>query len=456
MPVPAYREQLMQENKMGTMPVGKLLLQMSVPAMISMLIQSLYNIVDSIFVSRVSEAALTAVSLSYPLQLLLISFAVGLNVGVTSIVSRRLGQKKEEEAFKAAQTGMAILSIAISAFILIGLFLTKPFVSMYTDDPELISMGSDYLTICLVCGCGIFISQFAEKTLQGTGDTIHPMIIQGCGALFNIIFDPIFIFGYFGLPAMGVKGAAIATVMGQMLSMVLGVIFVKKSPYLKGFKFLKIKYHKDCARDILQVGIPAVIMQGIGTVMTSLLNAILITYNILATTVFSVYFKLQSFLFMPVFGITQGLLPILGFNYGAKQRKRMIDVLKVAISMSIGIMLFGVALFNILPNWLLSLFNASEDMLLIGVRALRTVSISFPVAGFCISLGCVFQAVGDGYLSMITSIVRQIVFLIPLAWIFGKIGGLDNLWFAFPAAEVISLAITLTFFNIENKRKLNF
>lgn len=446
----------MEENKMGTMPVGKLLLQMSVPAMISMLIAALYNIVDSIFVSRVSEAALTAVSLAFPLQHLLISFAVGLNVGVTSIVSRRLGQRENREAFKAAQTGLVILLVAIAVFVIIGLLLTRPFISLYTEDPALIEMGSVYLSICLVFGFSTFITQFTEKTLQGTGDTFHPMIIQASGAIFNIIFDPILIFGYFGFPAMGVKGAAIATVAGQILSMVLGIYFFKKSPYLRGFRFTSLSFDRQCCKDILQVGLPSVVMQGIGTLMTSLLNGILITYNLLATTVFSVYFKLQSFLYMPVFGVSQGLLPIMGYNYGARNKKRMMDVLKIAICISVSLMLLGVLVFQLFPQWLLGLFNASDQMLAIGIRALRTISFSFPIAGFCITLGCTFQAVGDGYLSMINSIVRQIGFLIPFAWIFGKLGGLDAIWYAFLVAEVISCILNVLFFRMEQRTKLNF
>lgn len=446
----------MEENKMGTMPVRRLLLQMSVPAMISMLIQALYNIVDSIFVSMVSEAALTSVSLAFPLQFLMMSFAVGLNIGVTAIVSRRLGEQKTEEAFKSAQTGITILSVAVIAFIFIGFFLTKPFISLYSSDEELVSMGATYLRICLCLGFGVFFSQFSEKTLQGTGDTFHPMIIQGSGAIFNIIFDPIFIFGYFGFPAMGVKGAAIATVAGQILSMILGVIFLKQNSYMKGFRFLKLSYDKKSSKDIMSVGLPAVIMQGIGTIMTSLLNAILISYNLLATTVFSVYFKLQSFLFMPVFGITQGLLPILGFNYGARKRERMTDVMRFSTVLSVSIMLLGVVIFQLMPSWLLGLFNASDEMLSIGVVALRLISLSFPVAGISITMGCSFQAVGDGYISMIISIIRQIVFLIPLAWLFGKIGGLNSIWYSFPAAELIALICTVLFFEKEKKSKLDF
>lgn len=443
-----------KENKMGTMPVGKLLVSMSLPAMFSMMVQALYNIVDSIFVSRFSEMALTAVSLAFPIQTLMISFAVGTSIGITSVVSRRLGEKREEDAFTAAQTGYTILLIWSAVFSVLGLTAVKLFFRLYTDDPVLLKMGTDYLSICTVFGVGCFILTYTEKVLQGTGDTIHPMIIQISGAVFNIIFDPIFIFGYFGLPAMGAKGAAIATVLGQLLSMMLGIHFVHKSPYVS-IHFSKIKYDRQSAKNILQVGIPSVIMQGIGTIMTSLINAILITFDILATTVFGVYFKLQSFVFMPVFGMNQGLMPILGYNYGAKNRKRMMKALKLGLVTAFVIMSLGTVLFCAIPDKLLGLFNASDAMLSIGKTALRRISMSFPIAAYCIIIGSLFQAIGDGYKSMIISIVRQIIFLIPSAYIFGKIAGLDAVWFSFICAEIISASLT-TYYLLKTRKKLNF
>ncbi len=443
-----------KENKMGTMPVGKLLVSMSLPAMFSMMVQALYNIVDSIFVSRYSEMALTAVSLAFPVQTLMISFAVGISIGITSVVSRRLGEKREDDAFIAAQTGYTILLICSAFFLLLGLTVVRLFFRIYTDDSALLKMGTDYLTICTVLGVGCFILTFTEKVLQGTGDTIHPMIIQITGAVFNIIFDPILIFGYCGFPAMGVSGAAIATVAGQLLSMILGIFFVRKSPYVS-IRFSEIKFDKQSAKDILQVGIPSVIMQGIGTIMTSLMNAILITFNILATTVFGVYFKLQSFVFMPVFGMNQGLMPILGFNYGAGNRRRMMKALKLGLIIAFVIMSTGTILFCFIPERLLGLFSASQAMLSIGAIALRRISFSFPIAAYCIIIGSLFQATGDGYKTMIISIVRQIVFLIPCAYIFGKLAGLDAVWFSFICAEVVSASLT-TFYFLKTMKKLNF
>ena len=443
-----------KENKMGTMPIGKLLVSMSLPAMFSMMVQALYNIVDSIFVSRFSEMALTAVSLAFPVQTLMISFAVGTSIGITSVVSRRLGEKREEDALNAAQTGYTLLLICSSVFLILGLTVVKQFFKLYTDDPTLIKMGTDYLSICTILSIGCFILTYTEKVLQGTGDTIHPMIIQMSGAIFNIIFDPILIFGYFGLPAMGVAGAAYATVLGQILSMMIGIHYVHKSPYV-AIRFSKIRFNRQSAKDILQVGIPSIIMQGIGTVMTSLMNAILITYNILATTVFGVYFKLQSFVFMPVFGMNQGLMPILGYNYGAKNRKRMMKALLLGLLVAFTIMSLGTLVFCSIPQKLLGLFNASDEMLAIGKVAMRRISYSFPIAAFCIILGALFQAIGDGYVSMITSIVRQIVFLIPAAYFFGKLAGLDAVWLSFIFAEIFAALMNFLFF-LKTKKKLNF
>lgn len=444
-----------EENRMGTMPVGKLLIKMSLPAMLSMLVQALYNIVDSIFVSRLSEKALTAVSLAFPIQNLMIACAVGISVGICSVISRRLGEKREEEAAKAAQTGYSILLIFTLAFMIMGVTIVNPFFKLYTDDPELLSLGNTYLSICLIASLGCFLLTFCEKAIQGTGDTFHPMIIQMSGAIFNIIFDPIFIFGMFGIPAMGIAGAAIATVAGQFLSMFLGVKFMRDNKYLS-VKFLKPSIDKKSTKDILEVGVPSAIMQGIGTIMTSLMNAILITYSILATTVFGVYFKLQSFVYMPIFGLNQGLMPILGYNYGARNKPRMMKALRISLITAFCIMLVGLALFNTCGKLLLGLFNASDEMLSIGIPALRRISLAFPLAGICIVLGSIFQAVGDGYISMIASIVRQIVVLIPSAYLFGKLGGLDAIWLSFLFAEFFSLVLHIIFYIREDKKKLQF
>ncbi len=441
----------LSENRLGVMPVGKLLMAMSLPTMLSMLIQALYNVVDSIFVSHYSEKALTAVSLAFPLQLLMFSFAVGTSVGICSVISRRLGERDEERAAMSAETGYIIELSFMVVFILIGLFGTGPFVRLYTGDPELVSMTVTYLRICLCLSMGVFLNIFCEKSLQATGDTIHPMIIQASGAIFNIIFDPILIFGYLGFPAMGVKGAAIATVAGQHFALLLGVIFLKRNRYL-GVRMLKPKFNRSCFSDIMKVGLPAVVMQGIGTVMTSFINAIVITYNVLATTVFGVYFKLQSFVFMPVFGMNSGLLPILGYNYGAKNRERMMKGLKLGTFYAFLIMSLGALVFNLFPDTLLGLFNASDEMKAIGGVALRRISWSFPLASASIILGSLFQALGDGYLSMIVSIVRQIGILIPVAWILGKLFGLDAIWLSFLIAEVAALIMSILFYKKELKK----
>ena len=448
------RKTIQVENKLGIMPVGKLLVVMSVPTMFSMLIQALYNIVDSIFVSHYSEKALTAVSLAFPMQMLMFSFAIGTSVGVCSVISRRLGERRLEEAQKAAQTGYTIELMLMVAFVLIGAFLSKPFIRLYTSDAELISMTSVYLQICMMLSIGSFVNVFCEKALQSTGDTIHPMIIQASGAIFNVIFDPILIFGYLEFPAMGVAGAAYATVAGQIFAMFMGIVFLKRNRHLS-VRLLRPRIYRDSAQDIIKVGLPAVIMQGIGTIMTSLMNAILITFDVLATTVFGVYFKLQSFVFMPIFGMNSGLMPILGYNYGAKNKPRMMRALKLGIVFAFIFMSLGTLIFNLFPDALLGLFNASDSLKSLGEVALRLISLSFPLAAISIILGALFQAMGDGFYSMVVSVVRQLFILIPCAWLFGRLFGLNAVWFSFLTAEVFALVLSLFFFRKE-LRKLDF
>ena len=448
------RDTIRVENKLGIMPVGKLLAVMSVPTMFSMLIQALYNIVDSIFVSHYSEKALTAVSLAFPMQMLMFSFAIGTSVGICSVISRRLGEKRYDEAQKAAQSGYTLELILMIVFVLIGAFLSRPFFKLYTNDEELVQMSTTYIRICMMLSVGSFMNVFCEKALQSTGDTIHPMIIQASGAIFNVIFDPILIFGYLGFPAMGIAGAAIATVAGQIFAMVLGIVFLKRNKSLN-VKLLRPRLDGPSVKDIVKVGLPAVIMQGIGTIMTSLMNAILITFDVLATTVFGVYFKLQSFVFMPIFGMNSGLMPILGYNYGAKNRPRMMKALKLGVVFAFIFMSMGTLLFNLFPDALLGLFNASDALKSLGEVALRLISLSFPLAAISIILGALFQAMGDGFYSMIISIVRQLFILIPCAWLFGKLFGLNAVWFAFLTAEVFALVLSLIFFRRE-LRKLDF
>ena len=444
-----------RENKMGTMPVGKLLVVMSVPTMFSMLIQALYNIVDSIFVSRYSEKALTAVSLAFPLQNLMFSFAIGLSIGMCSVISRRLGEKREDEARKAAESGYAIELCFMALFMIIGAFVSKPFAKIYAKgDAELLEYTVTYLRICLMISVGVFISIYAEKSLQATGDTIHPMIIQASGAIFNIVFDPILIFGYLGFPAMGIAGAAYATVAGQICSMLLGIFYLKRNSYVN-IRLLRPAIHMESTKDILEVGVPSIVMQGIGTIMTSLMNGILIAYDVLATTVFGIYFKLQSFVFMPVFGMNSGMMPILGYNYGAKNKARMMKTLKMGLTFAILFMTACALVFILFPDALLPLFNPSDSLKAIGEVALRRIALTFPLAAISIMLGSLFQAMGDGYLSMIQSIIRQLGFLIPSAWLLGKLFGLDAVWFSFMLAEIFALVLTFIFYRKE-KGKLNF
>ncbi len=442
------------ENKLGTMPIGRLLAVMSVPTMFSMLIQALYNIVDSIFVSHYSEKALTAVSLAFPMQTLMMAFAVGTCIGICSVISRRLGERREDQANLAAESGFFLVLVFIVVFFLVGAFLARPFVRIYTDDAELLGMTSTYLRICLLLSFGSFVNIFCEKALQATGDTIHPMIIQASGAIFNIIFDPILIFGRLGFPALGVAGAAYATVAGQILAMFLGLFFLRRNRYLK-IRLLRPRPNGKAIKDIMEVGLPSIIMQGIGTLMTSLMNGILIAYDVLATTVFGVYFKLQSFVFLPIFGLNSGLMPILGYNYGAKDRPRMMHALKLAGVFAFLFMLLGALVFYFLPDALLGLFNASDGMKAIGEVALRAIAFTFPMAAISIILGSLFQAMGDGYLSMMTSIVRQLVFLIPSAWLLGRLFGLDAVWYSFMISEVVALCLSIIFFRKE-LRKLSF
>ncbi|MDY4889083.1 MAG: MATE family efflux transporter [Sphaerochaetaceae bacterium] len=440
-----------KENKMGTMPVGKLLISMSIPMMFSMLIQALYNIVDSIFIARVSESALTAVSLAFPLQMLMISFAVGTSVGVNSLLARRLGERRKEEAEKVAGNGIVLLFLTYLAFLIIGICFTDPFMKMFTDDAELITMGNQYLKICMIFSFGIFISIACEKIIQGTGETMVSMLIQLVGAVVNIILDPILIFGLFGIPALGVRGAAIATVIGQIASMIAGIILVRRNKYVK-VRFLKARFNPGISKETYKVGLPSIIMQAIGTIMTSAMNLILISFTPTATTVFGAYFKLQSFVFMPIFGLNSGFIPIVGYNFGARNFGRIHRTVKVGILIAVLIMAFGFGIFQLFPQLLLSFFNPSQAMLDIGVVALRSISWSFILAGIQIMLSGVFQGTGDGIYSMICSITRQLVFLIPSSWILGKLFGLDMVWYGFIISEAASLTLSLFFFSKEIKR----
>ena len=436
---------------MGYESIPKLIAKLSLPLMLSMLIQALYNVVDSIFVARVSETALTAVSLAYPLQSLMIAFGIGTAVGVNSYLARKLGEKKHDEAEAAADNGLFLAILTWIGFTIFGLIGTKPFISLFTDDPELLGLTTEYATICLVFSFGIFIDITAERIMQATGDSVHPMIAQSLGAITNIILDPVFIFGF----NMSVKGAAIATVIGQIVSMVAALIFVRKNKYIS--LHLSLKGFRPSGRiikEIYAVGVPTIIMNSVGTVSVSAMNSILIAFTSTAVSVLGVYFKLQSFIFMPVFGLQNGMIPIIAYNYGAGRRRRMMATLKTGAMIAVAIMILGFLLFQLAPAFLLSLFAASEEMTAIGVIALRLISICFIPAAISISLTSVFQATGVGYASMIVSIVRQIAVLLPVAWFLSATGILDNVWFSFGIAECFGLTLSIVFFIYVYRKKV--
>ena len=438
-------EILMKENKMGVLPVNRLLVTMSLPMMISMLVQALYNIVDSIFVARIEEKALTAVSLAFPIQTLMIAVGVGTAVGINALLSRFLGEKEFEKADTVAKNGIFLALVSYILFLCIGIFGVRIFYTSQTTDTVIINYGVEYLTIVCVASFGIFIQATFEKLLQSTGKTFYTMITQGTGAVINIILDPILIFGYFGMPKMGVAGAAVATVVGQCVAGMLAIIMNVKVNQeihvgMKGFK-----PNGKVVKQIYMIGIPSIIMQAIGSVMTYGMNRILITFTDTATAVFGVYFKLQRFVFMPVFGLNNGMVPIIAYNYGAGNKERVVKTFKLSVCYAVAIMAAGVVIMQCIPDRLLLLFEASETMLDIGVPALRIISTCFVVAAFCIVTGSVFQALGYAWYSMINSICRQLVVLLPAAYLLALTGKLKNVWWSFPIAEVMSASVTVFF-----------
>lgn len=443
-----------KENKMGVMPIPKLLITMSLPMMLSMLVQALYNIVDSIFVAQIDEYALTAVSLAFPLQNLMIGVATGTGVGINALLSRSLGEKNEKEASLAANNGIFLALVSYLVFALIGLTISRPFFAMQTNIPEIVEYGTQYLTIICICSFGLFMQIAFERLLQSTGKTLYTMITQSLGAIINIIMDPILIFGLFGFPKMGVAGAAAATVFGQIIAMTLALVFNLKVNHeihlsIKGFRpDLRI------IRIIYSVGVPSIIMMAIGSVMTFGFNKILLMFTSTATAVFGVYFKLNSFAFMPVFGLNNGMIPIIAYNYGARNKQRITATIKMSICIAISLMLVGLAVFQLLPDKLLLLFNASDHMLDIGIPALRTISLSFLFAGFCIVVGSVFQALGNGIYSLIISIARQLVVLLPAAYILAHTFGLNAVWWSFNIAEIVSLVMSAVLLRKIYKEKI--
>lgn len=443
-----------QENKMGVMPVNKLLINMSLPMMISMLVQALYNIVDSIFVARVSENALTAVSLAFPVQTLMIALGTGTGVGVNALLAKQLGEKDYKHVNKTAMNGIFLAICSYLVFLLVGIFGVRPFYASQVKeaDYEILTMGVEYLSIVCIASFGLYAQLIGEKLLQATGKTVYSMLSQGLGAIINIILDPILIFGLFGLPAMGVAGAAIATVIGQIASGALALYFNFTKNKEITFLLSNMKPDKATVAKIYQVGVPSIIMQSIGSVMTYCMNLILIGFTSTATAVFGVYFKLQSFFFMPVLGLNNGMVPIIAYNYGAGKRSRLLKTAKLSYVYAFCLLLLGFLAFEFIPTTLLGFFEASPEMIEIGVPALRIIGIHFLIAWYCIITSSIFQALGNGVYSMVVSVARQLVVLIPTAFILSKLGGLQAVWWAFPIAELMSLAVSGIFLMITYKK----
>lgn len=430
-----------QQNKMGVMPIPKLLITMSLPMILSMLVQALYNVVDSIFVAKLNEAALTAVSLAFPVQNLMIAIAVGTGVGINALLSRYLGEHRFDNANDVARNGIFISIISGLVFTVIGVSGAGPFFRAQTSDPEIIRYGTQYMQIVTFFAIAIFMQIAGERLMQSTGKTFYNMVTQGLGAIINIILDPILIFGLFGLPRLEVAGAAIATVIGQIVAVSLSLYLnCKKNTEIN----INMRHFRPCGKTIkaiYEIGVPSIIMQSIGSFMTFGMNNILLMFSSTAAAVFGVYFKLQSFVFMPIFGLNNGLIPIIAYNYGAKEPKRITQVIRLSIYIATGIMLVGLVLFQTIPATFMAMFDASDHMMEIGVPALRIISLSFLFAGYSIICSSVYQALGNGVYSLIVSAARQLFIILPAAYIFGKLFGLRMVWWAFPLAEIISVIL---------------
>lgn len=445
------QEKVVQENKMGIMPVSKLIITMSLPIMASMLVQALYNIVDSIFVAKISENALTAVSMAFPIQNLMIAVGTGTGVGINALLARNLGAKNYKKVNHIANHAVFLAVLSYLLFLLVGFFGSEAFFRSQTDIEEIVIYGTQYIKVCCCFSLGIFLQIFFERMLQATGKTVHSMISQGIGAITNIILDPILIFGMFGLPAMGVTGAALATVIGQFVGAFVGIVLNHKKNkevqiVLKGFRpdFAMIK-------QIYGIGIPSIIMASIGSIMNYGMNRILLGFTSTATAVFGVYFKLQSFIFMPVFGLNNGVIPVIAYNYGAGNRERVVKAIKTSIVIALLIMTAGVIIFQVMPVTLLNMFDASAVMVEIGVPALRIISLSFVFAAIGIGCSCAFQALGYAFYSMLMSIARQLLVLLPVAYVLSLTGKVGLVWFAFPIAEVAAIIICAFFMIHINK-----
>ena len=444
----------LQENKMGVMPIGKLLVNMALPMIVSMLVQALYNVVDSIYVSQISESAVTALSLAFPIQNVQIGFAIGTGVGINSLLSKSLGQKDQEKANLAAGNGITLVVIFAAVIMLFGVFGVEPYFRMQSSVAETVEGGIAYSRIICLLTLGMYVQITTEKLLQSTGRTFHSMIIQATGAIVNILLDPVFIFGWFGVPAMGIAGAAVATVIGQWVGALLGIFLnIRYNHDIQlGLKYLKLRRH--IVAPILTVGVPSIIMNCIGSVMNFGMNQIFQRFSETATGVFGIYYKLQSFFFMPLFGMNGAAISIIAYNYGARKPERMMKTLKIACGAALTVMLIGLAAFQLVPELLLGLFNPSDEFLRIGCTALRIISIHFPVAAACIILGASFQALGNGIYSTISSVCRQLLVLLPAAYLLSLSGDVNMVWWSFPIAEVISALVTAYFFRRIYRQKI--
>mgnify|MGYP000937745053 FL=1 len=438
-----------KENKMGSMNIKRLILTMSAPIVVSMMVQSLYNVVDSIFVAQISEEAITAVSMAFPFQQLMMSVGIGTAIGVNSLLARNLGAKQFSQVNKIANNGLLLAFLSFIAFFMMGLLLSDKLITIQTDNQEIISHGPVYLRICLMGSLGIFTHLMFERLLQATGKTMYTMIAQISGALMNIILDPIIIFGWFGMPAMGLAGAAIATVISQYIgALVVAYLCIRKEKDIDiGFRYMKPDF--KIIRDIYAVGIPSIIMISISSVTIFSMNQILAKFSITAVALLGIYFKLQSFIFMPVFGLNNGIIPIVGYNYGAGNKERMRETIFLGMRYAVTIMLIGTLIMMVFPDKLLGMFNASDQMMDIGRVAFRIICISFPFAAISIISIGVFQAIGKGTLSMIISIIRQLVVLVPLAYLFSLTGNLSMVWWSVIIAELVAVSIC-----VRNIRKI--
>lgn len=442
----------MEQNKMGVMPINKLLISMSLPMMLSMIVQSLYNVVDSIFVAQLSENALTAVTLAFPVQNLMIAIQVGTGVGMNALLSRRLGENNYEKANNAASNGVFLSILHYLVILILGLTIVPFFFRSQTSNPEILAQGESYMRIIMIFSLGLFLQVIFEKLLQGTGKSVFSMCVQGSGAIINIILDPFFIFGWFGFPALGVTGAAVATVIGQTVAALIGVLLnYYKNDEIK-LQYKNFRPHLETIKDIYVVGVPSSMMIAITSVTIFSMNKILLKFSSTAIAVFGVYFRLQSFAFMPIFGLNNGMIPIVAFNYGARNKERIKEAIRLSIIYAMIFMLICLAIFQFFPVTLLNLFNASPEMLEIGVPAMRIISISFLFAGFSIIVSTIFQAFGKGTFGLYVSFTRQVIVLIPLAYLFSLTGNVDTIWWSFPVSELVSALLCVYFLRVIFKK----